>query len=59
MANTASAAWRHSIKIKAGNEPIDTLRLRTLRALQSARKYNLVANSVKTGILIKPEFEVT
>jgi len=31
---------------------------RTRRALQSAQKYSLVANSVKSEIIIEPEFEI-
>src|SRR5512147_393718 len=40
------------IHIAAGEESPEVLRARTLRALQSAQKYSLVANSVKSEILI-------
>ena len=46
------------IKIRAGQEPQETVRERTLRALQSAQKYSLVANSVKSKIIIEPKIEI-
>ncbi len=46
------------IKIRAGQELPETIRERTLRALQSAQKYSLVANSVKSKILIEPKIEI-
>ena len=46
------------IKIRAGKEEHDLVRNRTLRALQSAQKYSLVANSVKSEIIIEPEIEI-
>ena len=46
------------IKICAGDEPSETVRERTLRALQSAQKYSLVANSVKSEIIMEPIIEI-
>jgi organic hydroperoxide reductase OsmC/OhrA len=46
------------IKIRAGQELPETVRERTLRALQSAQKYSLVANSVKSEIIIEPKIEI-
>jgi organic hydroperoxide reductase OsmC/OhrA len=46
------------IKIRAGQELAETVRERTLRALQSAQKYSLVANSVKSEIIIEPKIEI-
>jgi organic hydroperoxide reductase OsmC/OhrA len=46
------------IKIRAGQELQETVRERTLRALQSAQKYSLVANSVKSEIIIEPKIEI-
>jgi predicted nucleotidyltransferase len=46
------------IKIRAGQELPETIHERTLRALQSAQKYSLVANSVKSEIIIEPKIEI-
>jgi organic hydroperoxide reductase OsmC/OhrA len=46
------------IKIRAGQELPELVRERTLRAFQSAQKYSLVANSVKSEIIIEPKIEI-
>jgi uncharacterized OsmC-like protein len=46
------------IRIAAGAEDPHTVEARTRRALQSAQKYSLVANSVKSEIIIEPEIEI-
>jgi len=46
------------IRIAAGSESPSVVEARTRRALQSAQKYSLVANSVKSEILIIPTIEV-
>jgi organic hydroperoxide reductase OsmC/OhrA len=46
------------IRIAAGDEDPERVRTRTLRALQSAQKYSLVANSVKSEISIEPQIEI-
>ena len=46
------------IRIAAGEENPEVVRARTLRALQSAQKYSLVANSVKSEIIIEPKVEI-
>ena len=46
------------IMVDAGNEAPDVVRTRTERALQSARKYSLVANSVKAEIIVDAQIEV-
>ena len=46
------------IRIAAGAEEPEVLRARTLRALQAAQKYSLVANSVKSAIVIEPQIEI-
>jgi organic hydroperoxide reductase OsmC/OhrA len=46
------------IKVRAGQEEAEGVRARTLRALQSAQKYSLVANSVKSEIIIDAEIEI-
>ena len=46
------------IQVDAGNEDPAVVEARTRRALQSARKYSLVANSVKSEIVIEPKIIV-
>ena len=46
------------IRIAAGNENGEVVRARTERALHSARKYSLVANSVKSEIIIEAQIEI-
>jgi organic hydroperoxide reductase OsmC/OhrA len=43
------------IRISAGSEARQVVESRTRRALQSAQKYSLVANSVKSEIIIEPQ----
>ena len=51
--------FRPLIRISAGDEAPEVVRSRTLRALESAQKYSLVANSVKSKIIIEPQIEIT
>jgi len=46
------------IRIASGNEAPQVVEGRVRRALQSAQKYSLVANSVKSEIIIDPRIEV-
>ena len=46
------------IRIAAGDEDPELLRRRIERALKSAQKYSLVANSLKSEIIIEPKIEV-
>jgi len=46
------------IVVKANGEDEARLRQRVNRALEAARKYSLVANSVKSNIVIEPTIEV-
>ncbi len=46
------------IRVSAGEEDPEAVRGRIQRALKSAQKYSLVANSVKSEIIIEPEIEV-
>lgn len=46
------------IRISAGAEDPAVVRARTLRALAAARKYSLVANSVKSEVIIEPQIEI-
>ena len=50
--------FRPVIRVSAGEEEKDAVRQRIQRALQSAQKYSLVANSVKSEIVIEPEIEI-
>ena len=46
------------IQIAAGDEDPKVVEARTRKALQSAQKYSLVANSVKSEIVIEPQIEI-
>jgi organic hydroperoxide reductase OsmC/OhrA len=46
------------IRIASNGESLAVVEARTRRALQSAQKYSLIANSVKSQILIEPSIEV-
>jgi organic hydroperoxide reductase OsmC/OhrA len=47
--------FRPLIRIAAAGEPRAVVEGRTRRALQAAQKYSLIANSVKSEIVIEPE----
>ena len=46
------------IRIAAGDEDPKAVESRTKRALSAARKYSLVANSVKSEVIIEPQIDV-
>jgi organic hydroperoxide reductase OsmC/OhrA len=46
------------IRVTAGEEDKAVVEARIRRALQGAQKYSLVANSVKSEIVIKPTIEI-
>ena len=46
------------IRLSANGEPADVVDGRVRRALQSAQKYSLVANSVKSEVVIDPEIVI-
>jgi organic hydroperoxide reductase OsmC/OhrA len=50
--------FRPLIVIAAGGEDPLLVEERTRKALRSAQKYSLVANSVKSAILIEPEIRI-
>ncbi len=50
--------FRPVIRISAGGEPRATIEARARRALQAAQKYSLVANSVKSEIVMAPEIVI-
>jgi organic hydroperoxide reductase OsmC/OhrA len=47
------------IQIEAGEEDPAVVERRARRALQAAQKYSLVANSVKSEVIVEPTFEIT
>jgi hypothetical protein len=47
--------FRPVIRIAAGEEDPVVVEARARRALQSAQKYSLVANSVKSEVKVEPE----
>ena len=49
---------RPHIRVRAGNEKQEVVRARVDKALRSAEKYSLVANSVKSTIVVEPHLEV-
>ena len=51
--------FRPRICVATGSEPQHVVEARVRRALQAAQKYSLVANSVKSEIVIEPEISVT
>jgi organic hydroperoxide reductase OsmC/OhrA len=50
--------FRPLIRVAAGGETHAAVETRARRALQAAHKYSLVANSVKSEIVIEPEIVV-
>jgi organic hydroperoxide reductase OsmC/OhrA len=50
--------FRPRIRVACGGEAPAAVEARVRRALQSAQKYSLVANSVKSQIVIEPEIVV-
>jgi organic hydroperoxide reductase OsmC/OhrA len=49
---------RPVIRVAAGGEEPAVVEARVRRALQSAQKYSLVANSVKSEVVVEPEIEI-
>jgi organic hydroperoxide reductase OsmC/OhrA len=49
---------RPRIAVRAGNELPEALEKRVRRALESAQKFSLVANSVKSKVIIEPEIVI-
>ena len=50
--------FRPKIRIASAGEPREVIEARTRRALQAAQKYSLVANSVKSEIVVEPEIVI-
>ena len=47
------------IRVVAKDEAVGSIEARIVRALKSAQKYSLVANSIKSQITIEPTIEIT
>ena len=50
--------FRPKIRISAAGEAGERIEARTRRALQAAQKYSLVANSVKSEVIVEPEVSI-
>ncbi len=50
--------FRPKIRISAGGEARDVIEARARKALQAAQKYSLVANSVKSEVVVEPEIVI-
>lgn len=50
--------FRPKIRIAADGDAKDLIEFRARRALQAAQKYSLVANSVKSEIVVEPEIRI-
>ena len=50
--------FRPQIRIAAGTEAREVVEARARRAMQAAQKYSLVANSVKSDVVIEPEITI-
>jgi organic hydroperoxide reductase OsmC/OhrA len=46
------------ITIRAGEEPPGKIEARIIRALRAAQKYSLVANSIKSEVIVEPSVEI-
>src|SRR4030043_515019 len=46
------------IRVKAGEETPTNIETRIQRAFKSAQKYSLVANSIKSEVIIEPSIEI-
>ena len=49
---------RPRIAVRAGGEPAAAVEKRVRRAVESAQKYSLVANSVKSEVIVEPEIVI-
>ncbi len=49
---------RPRIVVRAGGKPVEVVEKRVRRALESARKYSLVANSIKSELMIEADIAI-
>ena len=50
--------FKPQIRVATGGEPWEVVEARVRRALAAAQKYSLVANSVKSEIVVEPEISI-
>jgi organic hydroperoxide reductase OsmC/OhrA len=50
--------FRPVIRVRSGDEAPKEVEARTGRALAAARKYSLVANSIKSEVIVEPTIEI-
>ncbi len=50
--------FKPRIRVARGTESREAIEIRLRRALESAQKYSLVANSVKSEIVVEPEISI-
>jgi organic hydroperoxide reductase OsmC/OhrA len=50
--------FKPRIRVAAAGMPVDVVEARIRRALESAQKYSLVANSIKSEIVVEPNIAV-
>jgi organic hydroperoxide reductase OsmC/OhrA len=50
--------FRPNIRVAGGTERLENVEARVRRALQAAQKYSLVANSVRSEIVVEPEITI-
>ena len=46
------------VVVRAGNDPVEPVEKRIRRALESAQKFSLVANSVKSNVTVEPGISI-
>jgi len=51
-------ALRPRIVVQAGQEAVEAVEKRVRRALESAQKFSLVANSIKSEVIVDPEIRI-
>ena len=50
---------RPKIVVRAGGQDVTAIEKRIRRALESAQKYSLVANSIKSQIIVEPDITIS
>jgi organic hydroperoxide reductase OsmC/OhrA len=46
------------IAVRAGSEPVESVEKRVRRALESAQKFSLIANSIKSEVIVESEIRI-
>ena len=50
---------RPKIVVRAGGQDVTAIEKRVRRALESAQKYSLVANSIKSQVIVEPDITIS